>query len=194
MKTLFKTLFAMTAAALLLAAPASQAQVACGPSQRVSDADADCMDSQTWESGGFWNRRTHFKARNQCPDFGKVVVKVDIEGGTDKTWHLIDGEWKEDSVRFPSTVESVTCCSDLSDLCSKSDMIHPQGCKDEFKKSAANDTCTYTGSAVHGEHCEINAKCESDKSEDRIPATATLHFLKVKHLQNCNGTLNAPSC
>ena len=143
---------------------------------------------------GFWNRRIHFKARNQCPDWGEVVVKVAIVGDTDKTWHLTDDNWKEDSVRAPRSVESVTCCSDLSVLCSKSDVLNPIGCKTQFLKSPAEETCTIDNSSAHGEDCQIDASCSSKYDPTRKPTSTKVHWTQVKNLINCNGSLKLGTC
>ena len=178
---------------LLLIVPLSEGHAACERGKRVSDPLARCMKSETWRTSGFFNKKDHAKVRNECPEWGKVVAKVDIRDGTDSTWTLTDGNWKHGSWRPPSRVRRVSCCSDLSDLCSKSDVLKPQGCEAQFDKSPAAKTCYDKTFEINGENCVINAQCKQI-NKALVRTSINAHYLKTKTLNNCNGKLTLGSC
>ena len=187
-----KTLVA-TALGLMLMLPVAESHAACERSKRIEDANAQCMTSEKWSTGGWFRRQHHAKAKNECPDWGKVVAKVDIQGGTDTTWDLRDGNWREGSWRSPKSVRAVTCCSDLSDLCSKSDVLTPQGCETQYDKSSAESTCQDESFQVRGESCVISAFCKIVAGYG-FNTSITVHYPDTKTLSNCNGVLKAGSC
>ena len=178
---------------LMMMLPLTNSHAACEYGERISNTQARCMTSERWSSSGFFNNKRHVKVKNQCPEWGKVVAKVDIKGGTDATWTLTDGNWRYGSWRHPTKIRQVSCCKDLSDLCSKSDVLTPQGCETQFKKSSAARTC-YDGSfEVNGESCVVNASCKRINQEF-TKTSITAHYLRAKTVNNCNGTLTLDSC
>ena len=109
----------LLAGALVLAAllaVSGKSQAFCGSSQRVSYADAVCLD------GGFENRNvdcfwgicnqvSNFWATNRCN--GKTVVKVDIVYLADRTWHLnYNGHGKTGEA--DEHIRGIYCCKDIS--------------------------------------------------------------------------------
>ena len=122
-----------------------------------------------------------------------MVVKVDVRDGTDATWTLSDGNWKSGSWSFPSSVRAVSCCSDLSDLCSKSDLLSTQGCEAKFKKSPASRNCSDSNFQLDGHHCIISAACE--KNGKAVKRTLiTVHYTHAESVVNCNGKLKLWDC
>ena len=85
---------------LLLISP-SQIHAACEGDKRVSSEKAGCLVTRQWRTRGFFSTRDHVQAKNLCPQWGKVVVKVDIKNGGDATWTLSDGQWRSGSWGLP---------------------------------------------------------------------------------------------
>ena len=178
---------------LLLLIPPEQAHAACERAKRVIFESADCLVGRRWQTKGFLNTRDHVQVKSLCPEWGKVVVKVDVRHGTDSTWTLSDGHWKNGSWLFPRTVKAVSCCSDLSDLCSRSDVLNIQGCEAEFKKSPASRSCSDSSFGLDGHHCIIRAACE-DSSKEAKRSFITVYYPHIKSLVNCNGKLKLWDC
>ena len=200
-----------TLSGLLIGFPLSEGHAACEESHRVSDADAQCMTLETWSTGGEsltprprpWKEEApltkpmqhYVKVKNECPEWGKVVVKVDLENQTDVTWELTDGNWREYAWTEPKRVKSVACCSDLSDLCSKTDVVTVRGCRAQYNESSALDTCQQANVRVSGESCVVTARCESAYHRGRFwSSTVIVDYPETKDLSNCNGTLTVGSC
>ena len=93
---------------------------ACEEMHRVSESSSSCME------GGYinqctgkvfghcvsWKSTFWATAYTRCTDgTDKVVVKIDIAGGTDKTWHLYDTTRRDGSAS--KKTRNVSCCSDL---------------------------------------------------------------------------------
>ena len=173
---------------LLLLIPLSETHADCERGKRLNHSNADCLTAQQWETSRFFSRKSHAKAKNLCPKWGRVIAKVDIKNGTDGTWGLTNGNWREESWRFPKRVREVSCCSDLSDLCSKSDVLTTRGCETQFNRSEANRTCDQKVFAVRGENCVVEANCKrNDESVRR--ASITAHYPDTKTIKNCDGTM-----
>ena len=100
--------------ATLLSVP-GESQAACGSSQRVASSSAVCLDAG-WDNNKscFWGICSYsstFWATSRCS--GKVVAKVDIQSGTDVTWHLTyNGHSKNGDVS--NHVRGIYCCRDIS--------------------------------------------------------------------------------
>jgi len=170
--------------ASLLILPLSDGNAACGKSKRISDADAGCLDGKIIKMG----REYGYQAQNTCHEWGKVVAKVDIKNGPDKTWHLTTSAIKWGSTSAYRKPRSITCCSDLSDLCSKSDLLTPDGCKTQYQKSPAHGVCRNEDFSVSGENCVVYAECpylQGRWFENEV----TIHYLETKALFNCTGSL-----
>jgi len=195
MRTTVKTLFAIAALGGFLAMlPVSASDAACGKSKRVKASDAECLWAWWENKRDFWQGwKSSYKVRNECALWGKVVAKIDIAVGSDKTENLTGGGqvWKTIS---GYKINEVTCCSDLSDLCSKSDVLTPEGCKKQFQKSRANGNCYGATFETSGnDRCIIAANCRKADGKNRstrIKAT----YPVVKTLVNCNGDLRVDSC
>ena len=71
------------------AAVAGEAWAACGSSDRKSHRDSECLSA--WWDNNTWPSPSPFGVQNLCPDWGKVVAKIDLKDTGDKTWHLNDG-------------------------------------------------------------------------------------------------------
>ena len=182
----------MTFALALTVALTGQAHAgSCGSSQRIEHIDAECLDAK-WKNRG-WLKKNTFEVENECPNYGKVVAKVDIKSGTDWTIHLTDGDkvkkWDYNEIR------EIHCCEDLSDLCKKSDIVTADSCLSRFMVSHASGTCTNPSASVksHTYECEIAAECETSNQGGQ-PASITVSWPKTDDVRNCNGTLQTNSC
>ena len=98
-------------ALVLMAALAGQAYASCGKSQRIDHDDANCLDAG-WNNSTNWLSHGKVWARNECPEHGTVVAKVDIKGGKDKTWHLSDGD-KKSAGTSTTVADFVVVCSEM---------------------------------------------------------------------------------
>ncbi len=95
-----------------------QANAACGISDRISHRDANCLRAE-WHNPPVpvFGSTTWYAVKNMCVSNGKVVAKVDIENGTDRTLHLADSQERSDTTW--TRIRWIYCCTDLSDLCSR---------------------------------------------------------------------------
>ena len=157
-------LMALAVLAATALAPGS-AYAACGSSNRIASSSANCL-SAGWDNGTHLWTHSYVEARNDCSDLGTVVAKVDIRDGRDFTWHLTNG-----NIRYGQSdhnFRGVYCCSDLSDLCSKSDVVNNTGCTTQFDSSPASDTCNNVSMSTDSKNCVITADClEATGSTDR---------------------------
>ena len=76
---------ALLAAALMLL-PATTAEASCSTGNRVDHRDAECL-SAWWKNRGVL-KKSPYHVRNMCPEYGKVVAKVDLKSAMDRTLHL----------------------------------------------------------------------------------------------------------
>ena len=110
------------------------AHAECGPSQRIALNDAECL------SGGFenrtWPRKDIAWVKSECSDYGTVVAKVDRKDAPDWTKWL-EGDATENMSGSQGNIRAISCCSDIGDLCNKEDVINPQNCLADFKRSVA---------------------------------------------------------
>ena len=137
-----------------------------------------------------------YRVRNLCPGYGKVVAKVDIRGESDRTPHLTDGAERQGQSQ--RTIRSISCCSDLGDLCNRSDVVTEEGCLRRFREvSSAAMSCTEirTASIISGENysCTIHARCRN-RNGVSFPSGITVPFTDLGKVQNCDSYLTSGSC
>ena len=99
---------ALLAAAFMLL-PATTAEASCSTGNRVDHRDAECL-SAWWKNRGLL-KKSPYHVRNMCPEYGKVVAKVDLKSAMDRTLHLNDG-----SQRDGSTIHRIRDCQSASCL------------------------------------------------------------------------------
>lgn len=113
-----------TAGALALfgsLAIAGAGHASCTGDDRLSLSEADCLNGGHTNScssklfGHCISRNSYFWAQSTCSAQGTVVAKIDITGGTDKTWHLND-DVKRSGSHTDKHTGGVYCCNDLG-LC-----------------------------------------------------------------------------
>ena len=183
----------------MVAALAGQAHASCGSSQRIDHDDANCLDAG-WNNSTDWASNGKVWARNECPDHGTVVAKVDIKDGKDKTWYLHDGDKKSEGTSLLNT-RNVYCCADKSDLCDTSE-INADSCLDRFRDSSANTTCQDMSASVNGNHqCVFNGECRNfEQVSDTTsfswyePASITVNWHEVEDIHNCSSVLTVGEC
>ena len=86
---------AFLAVALILL-PATTADASCSAGNRVDRRDAECL-SAWWKNRGLL-KKSPYHVRNMCPEYGKVVAKVDLNSAMDRTIHLNDGVPRDDDM------------------------------------------------------------------------------------------------
>ena len=138
-------------AVALLALIGSQAHAACEPSDRISLDDAECLEGG-W-SNQPWPFKDHARVRNWCDALGTVVAKIDRKDAADWTVWLDDWFTVHKS-GTAGDIRGIHCCSDLSDLCNRADIIHPEGCLEQFHTSEA-----YTGTAEGEASADHERRC-----------------------------------
>ena len=121
---------ALLAAALMLL-PATTAAGSCSPGDRVNHRDAECL-SASWNNRGVL-KKSPYHVRNMCPEYGKVVAKVDLKSAMDRTLHLDDGSQRDGSTVH--RIRGISCCSDSGALCNRSDVVTDAGCLGAFQAS-----------------------------------------------------------
>ena len=128
---------ALLAAALILLS-ATAAAGSCSSGDRVNHRDAECL-SASWKNRGLL-KKSPYHVRNMCPDYGKVVAKVDLKSAMDRTLHLNDGSQRNGSTLH--RIRGISCCSDSGALCNRSDVVTDAGCLARFRQvSPASWTC-----------------------------------------------------
>ena len=186
---------ALLALALMLT-PATTANASCSSGDRVNHRDAECL-SASWKNRGVF-RKSPYHVQNMCPDYGKVVAKVDLKSAMDRTLHLNDGIRRDGTTSH--RIRGISCCSDIGELCNRSDVVTDEGCAAQFNRvsPAARSCWDETATAViSGESykCRISARCEVPGTIYlyRV-STITVPFLEMDEVHYCNGNLRRRPC
>ncbi len=171
---------------VLSAAMIDSADASCERSARIFHSHVECLDGG-WNNRGFLKKDTAW-AQNMCPEWGKVVAKVDRLAARDWTWNLTTGT-RRTGKGTAGNIRGVYCCTDLSDLCRKSDLLTVSGCEAQFDNSSASATCSNATVTVSGENCMIAATCKSPFKGYPINSSITVHYLDTDDVENCDGRL-----
>ena len=188
---------AVLAVALVLL-PADAADASCGSGSRVNHQDAECL-SASWKNRGVL-KKSPYHVRNMCPEYGKVVAKVDLKSAKDRTLHLDDGSQRDGTTIH--RIRGISCCSDTSLLCTRSDLVTDEGCVAQFNRvSSAAWTCINetASAAISGENynCTVTARCEVryDHVFPQYKTTSiTVPWLDLGDVSNCEGYLRRGPC
>ena len=188
---------ALLAVALILL-PASTAEASCSTGSRVDHGDAECL-SASWKNRGVL-KKSPYHVRNMCPEYGKVVAKVDLKSAMDRTLHLNDGSQRDGTTIH--RIRGISCCSDTSVLCNRSDLVTDEGCVAQFNRvSSAAWTCINetASAAISGENynCTVTARCEVryDPVFPQYRTTSiTVPWLDLGDVSNCEGYLRRGPC
>ena len=188
---------ALLAVALILL-PASTAEASCSTGNRVNHRDAECL-SASWKNRGVL-KKSPYHVRNMCPEYGKVVAKVDLKSAKDRTLHLDDGSQRDGTTIH--RIRGISCCSDTSVLCNRSDLVTDEGCVAQFNRvSSAAWTCINetASAAISGENynCTVTARCEVryDYVFPQYKTTSiTVPWLDLGDVSNCEGYLRRGPC
>lgn len=194
-------------AAIMIVAGAAYAS--CGINDRKTFHHSECLHG--WWDNNPWPKKSTFGAQvqNDCHLWGTVVVKVDLASCSDKTWHLNNTNKRRGSEAC--RVNGIYCCTDIGDLCDKTDLITVDGCTGQFDESPASDSCYLSGGettttdiilglpaqsvtySTSNLTCNFWAKCEYITSEWTIEEKQTsikdVHWLDADDVYNCNGVL-----
>ena len=181
----------------LIMVVAGTAYASCTGSNRIDRDDAECLSG--WWDNNSWPKKSTFGAQNLCPNWGKVVAKVDIKDAGDRTWHLANGDKRRGSTS--NTVRDIYCCKDLGDqMCNKTDRVSVASCRTQFEDSSVNGVrgCWLQSSGgvvevVDGEKCKFWAMCRRDNGSTAAQ-TITVSWPNADDLVNCNGDLKLSSC
>ena len=189
---------AVLAVALILL-PATTADASCSAGNRVDYRDAECL-SAWWKNRGLL-KKSPYHVRNMCPEYGKVVAKVDLKSAMDRTLHLNDGLPRDGDTRH--RIRGVSCCSDTGALCNRSDVVTDAGCLARFMQvSPAARTCARPRAiaAISGENynCTISAECwitvPPPEFYPYMPTRITVPWLDLGDVRNCAGRLTRGPC
>ena len=189
---------ALLAAAFMLL-PATTAEASCSTGNRVDHRDAECL-SAWWKNRGLL-KKSPFHVRNMCPEYGKVVAKVDLKSAMDRTLHLNDGLPRDGDTRH--RIRGISCCSDTGALCNRSDVVTDAGCLARFMQvSPAARTCARPRAiaAISGENynCTISAECwmtvPPSEFYPYMPTRITVPWLDLGDVRNCAGHLTRGPC
>ena len=189
---------ALLAAALMLL-PATTADASCSAGNRVDHRDSECL-SAWWKNRGVL-KKSSFHVRNMCPEYGKVVAKVDLKSAMDRTLHLNDGLPRDGDTRH--RIRGISCCSDTGALCNRSDVVTDAGCLARFMQvSPAARTCARPRAiaAISGENynCTISAECwmtvPPPEFYPYMPTRITVPWLDLGDVRNCAGHLTRGPC
>ncbi len=189
---------AVLAAALILLS-AGTADASCSARNRVDYRNAECL-SAWWKNRGLF-RKSPYYVRNMCPEYGKVVAKVDLKSAGDRTLHLADGLPREGDTRH--RIRGISCCSDTGALCNRSDLVTDTGCLARFRRTSSaawscmNETAA---AAISGNdyNCTVRARCKTGTFRFGRPvyanASITVPWPDLDDVHNCGGVLKVGSC
>ena len=195
-RTIVPTVALLAVALILL--PASTAEASCSTGNRVDHKDAECL-SASWKNRGVL-KKSPYHVRNMCPEYGKVVAKVDLKSAMDRTLHLDDGSQRDGTTIH--RIRGISCCSDTGVLCNRSDLVTDEGCVAQFNRvSSAAWTCINetASAAISGENynCTVTARCEVryDPVFPQYKTTSiTVPWLDLGDVSNCEGYLRRGPC
>ena len=179
------------------------AQAACEWSDRISEHSLDCLSGE-WHNQ-LWPKRDTAWVRNECSEFGSMVAKIERQHATDWTVHLTGGDRVEKS-GTAGDVRGIYCCTDLSEMCAKSDVINADGCTAQFEESIAyrltfnvtTPLCSLNSAEgnVREETCTLDVTCGYMRASDEPPysavptyrrSTVTYPYLDVPRMSSDNG-------
>ena len=189
---------ALLAVAIILLS-ATTADASCSAGNRVDHRDAECL-SAWWKNRGLL-KKSPYHVRNMCPEYGKVVAKVDLKSAMDRTLHLDDGSQRDGTTIH--RIRGISCCSDTSVLCNRSDVVTDEGCVARFMQvSPAARTCARPRAiaAISGENynCTISAECwmtvPPPEFYPYMPTRITVPWLDLGDVRNCAGHLTRGPC
>ena len=187
---------ALLAGALLLLPENAEASQ-CSRAERVDHRNAECL-SASWKNRGLL-KKSPYHVSNQCSEYGKVVAKVDLASASDRTIHLIDDIPRDGDTRH--RIRSISCCSDISDLCNRSDVVTDEGCLARFRQSPASKKCwnASASAAISGDDysCSVSADCEYfdwAKQRRQRHTNITVPWLELDDVNNCSGRLTRGMC
>ena len=189
---------ALLAVALILLPATHGGRLRAAPVNRVDHKDAECL-SASWKNRGVL-KKSPYHVRNMCPEYGKVVAKVDLVSAMDRTLHLDDGSQRDGSTIH--RIRGISCCSDTGELCNRSDVVTDAGCVAQFNRvSSAAWTCVdeTASAAISGENynCTVTARCEGrhDPVFHQYRTTSiTVPWLDLGDVNNCYGDLRRGPC
>ena len=186
---------AVLAVALILL-PTGTADASCSAGNRVDHRDAECL-SGWWKNRGLL-KKSPYHVRNMCPEYGKVVAKVDLKSARDRTLHLTDGLPRDGDTRH--RIRGISCCSDIGELCNRSDIVTDEGCAARFNRvsPAAGSCWKETATAViSGDNydCRISAMCMISGTMflDRH-SSISVPWLDLDEVRNCDSRLTRGPC
>ena len=173
----------------LTAALAGQAHASCGKSNRIQHFNSNCLEGRH-DNNGMWKDNTA-EARSDCWEYGTVVAKLDLKSWPDKTWYLKNNDKKK--WKGSAHINSLQCCTDLSDLCNVSDVVNEDSCVERFAESSAGATCDPPDVEVvsSDRYCKFTTYCDGRTDDDTV---FTVKWLEVDLLQSCDGVLRKGSC
>ena len=106
----------------------------CDSQYRMDHSDSDCMTAWWDNSPNFNCWGTEGGAQSSCSDYGRVVVKVDLQSHSDLTAHRTNSsKWFYRNC-FTDT-RAISCCIDISDLCVKNQVEADDNDKIKYFKS-----------------------------------------------------------
>ena len=185
--------------AALMSLPAATADASCSAGNRVDHRNAECL-SAWWKNRGPF-RKSPYYVRNMCPEYGKVVAKVDLRSAGDRTLHLADGFPREGDTGH--RIQGISCCSDTGALCNRSDLVTDAGCLAQFRRTSSaawscmNETAA---AAISGDNyrCTVRARCKTGAFHIGRPvyanASITVPWPDLDDVNNCGGVLKVGSC
>ena len=184
----------------LAATLAGQAHASCGPSQRTSHEDADCLraDWGTSINPSILNPIPVI-TQNLCSDIGKVVARINmypLASGSPEGYYLEALHDGTPEVSYAANkIKGVYCCEDLSPICSKSD-VTAASCLDRFGDSSASGACSNSSAAVNASYeCVITADCSIDgANRETQPNNVAVRYGDVDNLCNHSGHLKVGEC
>ena len=187
---------ALLAGALLLLPENAEASQ-CSRSERVDHRNSGCLYAW-WKNRGLL-KKSPFQVRNQCSEYGKVVAKVDLAWASDRTLHLNNDLPRDGDTRH--RIRSISCCSDISDLCNRSDVVTEEGCLARFRQSPASKKCwnASASAAISGDDysCNVSADCEFfdwGMQRRQRHTNITVPWLELDDVNNCSGRLTRGMC
>ncbi len=197
MKWFAKRLVLALAALAVTALTVGPTHASCGSSNRTSHRSSECLEA-SWKNRS-WPSNTTYSVQNECASWGKVVAKIDIRSKADKTLHLDDATRRTGDVG-PFRINWIYCCSDISELCNKSDVLTSDNCNDEFSDSPAATRCSIDEdeTKVDSHKCVFDISCEytnnSGTEYTLVDDEKEISYPDADILSFCRGILQTTAC
>ena len=175
--------------------PSLHSTHACKEKYRVpSNTETQCANmGWTNKTGG-----TFHYAKNECIEYGDLVVTVDHKKFYDHHYHLDNSNKKYTTVAIANT-RDMNCCANRSDLCLRQEVeANDAGIISRWTGTgvtyADHDVSTHEKRYKHCQDYPDSIYCEVDPSEDAFTAPVCTEDITIEGITPCEDLVTAHDC